>query len=142
MENFNLVFGRPATPRDRDNFVLSFYTLSGEGLFRASFEDASGRDPLATALLARDDAKKLCSHNVICYQYPPMLADLIIEVPIGSFYLVTPGRMVWIKLEHNPLFKMGRWAQVQSRRPLGIDSTLVDIGVRISDHPESFLEPT
>lgn len=141
MDDFDLNFDSKASAKSRDSFDLSFYALSDEAIFRASFEDASGRDPLPTALLERNDARKLCGHNVICYLYPPMLSRKIIKVPVGSFHLVTPGNMIWIKDPLDPLFQMGRWAQIQERRPLGIDSEFVDVRVRVSDHPESFLEP-
>lgn len=112
----------------------------GQGvIFRASFEDASGRDPLATALLDRLSARKLAGHNVLCYEYPPMMAEKTTPVDLQDYDLVTPGRMIWVQDEYDPLFKMGRWAQIQSRT-FGSNPVEVRLGVRISDHPESFKE--
>jgi hypothetical protein len=115
--------------------------MTQEAIFYASFEDASGSEPLSTALLAREDAQKLVSHNVICYQYPPMTAEKTIPVELEDYDKTVPGMMIWITDQYDPLFKMGRWAQIQGRR-FGSNPLEVDLSLRISDHPESFVEPT
>lgn len=137
---FDLVFGTLAEPTSNDRFNLSFYEFGDEALFRASFEDASGRDPLPTALLDRGDARKLCDHNVICYQYPPMLCTKTIPIELSDYGKTVPGMMIWIKDRKDPLFKMGRWAQIQ-RRKFSANPLVIELTVRISDHPESFVEP-
>lgn len=137
---FDLVFGTLAKPTSSDTFNLSFYEFGDEALFRASFEDASGRDPLPTALLDRSDARKLCDHNVICYQYPPMLCTKTIPIELSDYGKTVPGMMIWIKDRKDPLFKMGRWAQIQ-RRKFSANPLVIELTVRISDHPESFVEP-
>lgn len=140
-DNFDLVFAKQVNPGTPDNFNLSFYALSDEAVFRASFEDASGRDPLPTALLERAAARKLAGHNVIVYQYPPMLAEKVVPVALEDYDKTVPGMMIWIKDEYDPLFSMGRWAQIQSRT-FSANPLKVALTVRISDHPESFVEPT
>lgn len=112
-----------------------------EEIFEASFEDASGRDPLPTALLERTPAKRLANHNVIVYKYPPYLVTKSLPIELDDYNLIRPGNMIWHKDENSPLFSMGRWAQIQGRR-FGDDPTHVELTLRISDHPESFTEPT
>lgn len=112
-----------------------------EEVFEASFEDASGRDPFPSALLQRTPARKLANHYVSIYKYPPYLVTKRVPIALEDYALTKPGKMIWHKDANSALFSMGRWAQIQGRRftdnPVEIELTL-----RISDHPESFEEPT
>lgn len=112
-----------------------------EEIFQASFEDASGRDPLPTALVERTSARQLANHNVIVYKYPPYLVTKRLPIELSDYDLTEPGKMMWHQDDDDPLFAMGRWAQIQSRS-LGDDPIEVELTLRISDHPESFTEPT
>lgn len=140
-DNFDLVFAKQVNPGTPDNFNLSFYALSDEAVFRASFEDASGRDPLPTALLERTPARKLAGHNVICYMHPPMICEKTIPIlKLSDYRLTKPCMMIWIQDDKDPIFRMGRWAQIQGRT-FGANPLELRLRVRISDHPESFIPP-
>ncbi len=119
-------FAEPPTPED---------------VFRASFADASGRDPLPTALLERLDARKLVGHNVLAYLYPPYIAEVTVPVELDDYPLLVSGSVHWLKDEYDPLFKMGRWALIQGRElmPNPLEMRLT---VFISDNPLTFVEPT
>lgn len=121
--------------------LLSGDPPSEEEVFQASFEDASGRDPLPTALLDRTPAKRLANHNVIVYKYPPYIVTKRWPIPIEKYPLTKPGFMGWFKDTKDPLFAMGRWAQIQGRRFMD-DPNEVELVMRISDHPECFEAPT
>jgi len=112
-----------------------------EEVFRASFEDASGRDPLPTALLNRTPAKRLAAHNVLVYSRPPYLVVKRLPIRLEEYPLTLPGMMMWHQDDDDPLFRMGRWAQIQGRR-FGDNPLEAEFTLRISDHPQSFEAPT
>ena len=137
---------RPAAVLDLRNHdnpldLVNGFPPSDQEIFEASFEDVSGRDPLPTALLERTPARQLANHLVDVYRYQPYLVTKRLPIELQKYDLTAPGRMIWHKDENDPLFSMGRWAQVQGRR-FGDDPTHVELTFRISDHPESFTEPT
>lgn len=112
-----------------------------EEVFAASFEDASGRDPLPTALIERTPARQLANHLLQVYLYPPYMATKRVPIELEDYEKAVPGNMMWHKDEDDPLFSMGRWGQIQGVR--WTDNPLeVELTIRISDHPESFEEPT
>lgn len=112
-----------------------------EELFRASFADASGRDPLPTALLTREDARKLIGHTIRCYEYPPMISEVTIPCRPEHYADFYGGTMHWFKVADNPMFSMGRWAYVlgSGQRPKAKE---LDLIVFICDNPLCFVEPT
>jgi len=111
-----------------------------EEVFRASFEDASGRDPLPTALLNRIPAKRLAAHNVMVYSRPPYMVVKRLPIRLEQYPLTLPGMMMWHQDDDDPLFRMGRWAQIQGRR-FGDNPLEAEFTLRISDHPQSFEAP-
>ena len=71
-------------------------------IFQASFEDASGRDPLPTALLERTPARQLANHYVNVYRYPPYWATKRLPVEVEEYDLCEPGEMMWHQDDHGP----------------------------------------
>jgi len=112
-----------------------------EEIFQASFEDASGRDPLPTALLERTPARQLANHLVNVYRFPPYIVTKRFPIDLDQYPLTEPGLMMWHQDDDDPLFSMGRWAQIQGRR-FEDNPVAVELRLRISDHPESFEKPT
>ena len=111
-----------------------------EEVFRATFADATGRDPFPSALLQRTPARKLANHYVNLYRFPPYRVTKRFHIRFGERHLTEPGRMIWHQDPDDPLFKMGRWAQIQGAEG-DARAGEVELVLRISDHPESFIPP-
>ena len=148
--------------RISDLHLTALHTCSGGGpaepeppteeqIFRDTFSDVSGRDPLPTSLTQRKPAQDLANHNVNVHRHNPRLVSTTMTIRLGEFVLTSPApaagdvaRMMWFPYDKDdPVFNIrpGRWAQVIGRGSTDIRSGEMEVIVRIADNPESFIPP-
>lgn len=118
-------------------------------IFEASFEDVFGRDPQPTPLHQRKAARGLAEHWVIAYLHSPRIVRKSFHVPLEDQHKLdpsyrphpdVPANIKWIEDPRDPEFSMGRWACVHGCRKTA-HPTLLELTLRITNHPNSFVEP-
>ena len=113
-----------------------------EQIFRVAYADVSGRDALPTALSQRTPAKNLVNYNIKQHLYNPQIVRKPELIQLGEMKSLVSGSVHWFDPDpRDPLFSMGRWAQVLGKSGTGDTGDPVVLKLRICDNPESFIPP-
>ena len=145
--SYDLQFPNTSVSQPESEFDLSFAPPQSpptpEQVFSSTFADVSGRDPLSTALSQRTPAQNLANYMVEQYLTNPQIVTKPVQINLGELETLKLGSMHWIEPDdRDPLFKMGRWAQILGKSGTGDPSDPVDLELRICDNEESFVGPT